>query len=102
MFDRGTGKGGGGGKRLKVTNIVEDIDVGLPRRLAYDVWTQFQDFPSFMKKVETAPKEEEEKLTWKAQVLWSHRQWQSTITEQLPDERIVWKSEGRKATSTAR
>ncbi|HEU5419223.1 MAG TPA: SRPBCC family protein [Streptosporangiaceae bacterium] len=90
------GGGGGGGKGLKVTNIVEDIDIGVPRKLVYDVWTQFQDFPSFMKKVETVSQEEDEKLTWKAQVLWSHRQWQSTITEQIPDQRIVWQSQGEK------
>ena len=48
------GKGGKGGKgeKLKLTNIVESIDVGVPVRLAYNQWTQFQDFPSFTKKVE--------------------------------------------------
>src|SRR5690242_10981407 len=70
----GDGGGGGGknsGKSLKVTNIVEQIDVGVPVRLAYDQWTQFADFPSFMKKVETVEQQEDEKLHWKAQILWS-------------------------------
>jgi uncharacterized membrane protein len=96
-----TGKGGGGGggsknKGLKLTNIVESIDVGVPVRTAYDLWTQFADFPNFMKKVETVEQEEDEKLHWKAQILWSHREWDSTITEQIPDRRIVWRSEGAK------
>lgn len=92
------GKGGGkvGGKGLKVTNIVEQIDVGAPLELTYNVWTQFQDFPSFMKKVETVNQEEDAKLNWKAQIFLSHRSWQSTIMEQIPDNRIVWKSEGEK------
>lgn len=88
-------KGGGGGN-LKVTNMVESIDVGVPVKLAYDQWTQFTDFPSFMKKVEDVGQEEEQKLTWKAQVLWSHRTWESTILEQVPDEKIIWRSRGDK------
>jgi uncharacterized membrane protein len=94
----GGGKSGGkgGGKGMKVTNIVEQIDIGAPLELTYNVWTQFQDFPTFMKKVETVNQEEEAKLSWKAQVFLSHRSWRSTITEQIPDNRIVWKSEGDK------
>ena len=47
------GGGKGKGKKAKITNIVETIDVGVPLRLAYDQWTQYEDFPSFMKKVES-------------------------------------------------
>jgi hypothetical protein len=94
----GGGKGGKGGqgKGLKVTNIVESIDVGVPVRMAYNQWTQFADFPSFMKKVEGVNQEEDTKLSWKAQIFWSHRSWESTIIMQIPDERIVWRSEGAK------
>jgi uncharacterized membrane protein len=90
------GSGKGGGKGLKVTNIAEQIDIGAPLDLTYNVWTQFQDFPTFMKKVETISQEEDAKLNWKAQVFMSHRSWRSTIMEQIPDNRIVWKSEGDK------
>ena len=89
--------GGGGGKdKIKVTNIVEHIDVGVPVDLAYDQWTRFTDFPGFMKKVEHVEQESDEKLRWKAQIFWSHRSWEATIVEQVPDERIVWKSEAPK------
>ncbi|MEV5409915.1 SRPBCC family protein [Thermopolyspora sp. NPDC052614] len=92
------GKGGDGssGKKLKVTNIVETVDVGAPRRVVYNQWTQFQQFPTFMKKVENVNQESDEKLAWKAQVFWSHRTWRSTILRQVPDERIIWRSEGDK------
>ncbi|MEU1966656.1 SRPBCC family protein [Micromonospora sediminicola] len=93
----GGGKGGkGGGKKLKVTNIVETIEVGVPVRVAYNQWTTFGDFPSFMKKVEQADNDEDEKMTWKAQVLWSHRTWESTIVRQIPDRLIHWRSKGEK------
>lgn len=89
------GKGGGQGK-MKVTNIMEEFDVGLPRRVAYDQWTQFADYPSFTKKVESVEQESDEKINWRAQIFLSHRTWESTIIEQVPDERIVWKSKGPK------
>jgi hypothetical protein len=89
---------GGGGKKLKLTNIVESIDVGVPVTVAYNQWTQYNDFPKFTKKVESAEtnKNEEQKVNWKAQVFWSHRTWEATIIEQVPDERIVWRSKGQK------
>ena len=70
--------------------------MGVPVQLAYDQWTQFADFPSFMKKLEQVEQVSDEKLKWKAQVFWSHRTWESMILEQVPAERIVWRSKGAK------
>ena len=96
---RRSGKGGGS-KKLKLINIVESIDVGVPVTLAYNQWTQYNDFPKFTKKVENADKtgneDEEQKINWKAQVFWSHRTWEATVIEQVPDERIIWRSKGQK------
>jgi hypothetical protein len=96
LFGRKGGGKGGQGKKLKLTSIVESIDVGVPIRVAYNQWTQFGDFPTFMKKVENVETPSDEKLQWKAQVWWSHRTWESTIMRQIPDERIVWRSKGPK------
>jgi len=85
-----------GGDKVKVTNIIEQIDVGVPIDLAYNQWTQFGEFSKFMKKVENVEQVSDEKLKWKAQVFWSHRTWESTVTEQIPNERIVWRSTGDK------
>jgi uncharacterized membrane protein len=88
--------GGGSGRGPKLTNIVEHIDIGVDIGLAYDLWTRFTDFPDFMKKVENVEQTSDEKLTWKAQIFWSHRTWESTIVEQVPEKRIVWRSKGEK------
>src|ERR1700712_6043318 len=97
----GGGSGGGGGNKsargkFKFLNIFEAQDVGVPLRLAYDQWTPFADFPSFMKKVENVDQSSDEKVTWKAQVFWSHRTWETTIVEQIPDSHILWTSSGAK------
>jgi Polyketide cyclase / dehydrase and lipid transport len=96
LFGRG-GKGGGS-RKLKLINIVESLDVGVPVTVAYNQWTQYSDFPKFTKKVENVDqnKNEENKTNWKAQVFWSHRTWEATVVEQVPDDRIIWRSKGQK------
>jgi uncharacterized membrane protein len=89
----GGGSGGEGG--IKATNIIEEIDVGVPVNVAYNQWTQFQDFSNFTK-AENVDQEDEVKVTFKAKVFWSHREWEATILEQIPDEKIVWRSKGEK------
>ena len=49
-----------------------------------------------MKKVEKVEQESEEKLNWQAQIFMSHRSWEATIQEQIPDRRIIWTSKGDK------
>lgn len=92
----GGGKGKGAGKKLKLTNIIEDIDVGAPLDLVYRQWTEYAQFPRFMKKVEQADQTADEKVQWKAQVFWSHRSWEASIVEQVPFDHIVWRSKGAK------
>ena len=98
----GGGSGSTGSKATKATIIIEEVDIGAPVSVVYNQWTQFQDYAGFMKKLEHAemdePEEEgdEVKVDFKAQVFWSHRRWQGTILEQVPDERITWRSQGEK------
>jgi len=99
LKDKITGGGGGksgGGKATKSTNIVETIDVGVPVKVAYNQWTEFGAFPSFMKKVENAEATDDNKINFKAQIFLSHRSWEATILQQIPDECIVWRSKGQK------
>lgn len=92
----------GGGKRgeersnAKVVNIVEELDIGLPLRSVYDQWTRFEEYPGFTRKVQDVEQESDEKINWRARILWSDRSWESTIVDQVPDDRIVWRSSGAK------
>ncbi|WP_330318838.1 SRPBCC family protein [Streptomyces platensis] len=93
----GKGRKGGGGKSKSVT-IVEDIDVGVPVREAYDQWTQFQEFSTFAKGVVSVEKSDDTISNWKVKVAKSTRSWRANVTEQVPDERITWTTEGAKGT----
>ncbi|WP_157601958.1 SRPBCC family protein [Promicromonospora kroppenstedtii] len=96
-FGGGSGGGGGGGKKFAFNNIVESIDVGAPVEVVFNAWTSYEKWPEFMKKVEhTELDEESGEVQLKGQVFWSHRQWDTVITDQVPDQRIVWKSSGAK------
>jgi uncharacterized membrane protein len=83
-------------KKFKFINIVETLDLPVPRPVAYRAWTEFEEFPSFMKKVEHVEQKEDETVEWKAQIFWSHRSWTAEIVDQVPNERIVWRSKGEK------
>jgi uncharacterized membrane protein len=96
MFGKGKkGRKSGG----KVINIVEFLDVGLPLRTVYDHWTQYEDFSGFAKGVRDVSRNDDTTSDWKVKVGPSTRGWKATVQEQVPDERIVWTSEGPKGTT---
>ncbi|MER5950297.1 SRPBCC family protein [Streptomyces sp. NPDC001904] len=93
----GKGRRSGGGKSKSVL-ISEDIDVGVPVREAYDQWTQFQEFSTFAKGVVSVEKADDTTSNWTVKVAKSTRSWKANVTEQIPDERISWTTEGAKGT----
>ncbi|GAA2520821.1 SRPBCC family protein [Streptomyces levis] len=108
LKDKVTGafKNLGGGKKKgkgrsgnKPTVIIEHIDVGVPLRTAYDQWTQYQDFSTFAKGVKSASRDDDTHTDWQAKIWWSNRSWKAKTTEQVPDDRISWTSEGAKGTT---
>ncbi|OEU89328.1 cyclase [Streptomyces abyssalis] len=96
LFGKGKGKSGGG--KSKSVTIVEDIDVGVPVREAYDQWTQFQEFSTFAKGVVSVEKSDDVSSNWNVKVAKSKRSLKANVTEQVPDERITWTTSGAKGT----
>ncbi|GCB49194.1 SRPBCC family protein [Streptomyces sp. NL15-2K] len=92
------GKGPAGGTGRELT-IIEDIDVGVPVREAYDQWTQFQEFDRFAKGVVDVEQKDDTTTEWEVKIAKASRRWHGNITEQVPDERIAWTTEGDKATT---
>ncbi|MFC9912284.1 SRPBCC family protein [Streptomyces sp. NPDC127197] len=87
---------GGGPKSL---TIIEDIDIGVPVREAYDQWTQFTEFGRFTKGVVDVEQQDDTTTQWQVKIGKASRTWTGTITEQVPDERIAWTSEAAKGTT---
>jgi uncharacterized membrane protein len=74
------------------TTVAESIDVAVPVRTAYNQWTQFETFPNFMSGVESIQQLDDTHTHWRVRIGGREREFDATITEQMPDERVAWKS----------
>ncbi len=72
--------------------IEKGIEVGVPASVAYDQWTQFEEFPSFMDDVEAVEQIDDTHLRWRAKIAGKVEEWDAEITEQIPDKRIAWRA----------
>jgi len=68
------------------------IEVGVPVSVAYNQWTQFEEFPRFMEGVEKVEQVSDSMLRWEAEIAGVTETWDAKITEQTPDHRIAWRS----------
>lgn len=74
------------------TTIEESIEVNAPVSATYNQWTQFEDFPKFMKDVCEVRQLDDTHLHWRAEIAGKEEEWDAEITEQIPDQRIAWRS----------
>ncbi len=95
----GRSKSGGAGGNKKFVSIIEDIHVGAPVDVVYDQWTQYQEFASFMKGVDSVDQTDEVSSNWRVKVFKSRRNFKASVTEQIPDRKIAWSTEGAKGTT---
>jgi uncharacterized protein (TIGR02271 family) len=79
--------------------IERSIDLEVPVQIAYQQWTQFEQFPRFMEGVEAVRRLDAKRLHWVANIGGTRKEWEAVITEERPNERIAWRSEGGEFTS---
>jgi uncharacterized membrane protein len=72
------------------TKVEKTIDVAVPVSTAYNQWTQFAEFPQFMGGVEEVQQLNDRTLHWIAKIGGVRREWDATILEQTPDQKIAW------------
>lgn len=77
-----------------MATIQQSIEVNVPLRTAYDQWTQFEDFPRFMEGVREVRQLDDAHLHWLAERDGRQVEWDSEITDQVPDQRIAWRDIG--------
>ena len=79
-------------RRSPMATVQKSIDVDVPASVAYNQWTQFEEFPRFMEGVESVRQLDDRRLHWRAKVGGKVEEWEAEITEQIPDKRIAWRS----------
>ena len=72
--------------------VQDSIEIDVPISTAYNQWTQFEEFPRFMKDVEEVRQIDDTHLHWRANIAGKPVEWNSEITTQIPDRRISWRS----------
>ena len=68
------------------------MTVNVPVRVAYNQWTQFEEFPQFMEGVKGVRQLDDKRLQWHAEIGGRDKEWEAEIFEQIPDQRIAWRS----------
>ena len=79
--------------------IEKSIEIECPLRTVYNQWTQFEEFPRFMKEVKKVTQLDDQRLHWEAEIGGQKVEWDARITDQFPDQLIAWQSEGGEYTS---
>jgi hypothetical protein len=72
------------------TKVEKSILVNVPLPVAYNQWTQFEEFPHFMGGIKSVTQLEDDNLVWVAQIAGVRRQWTAKILEQVPDKKVSW------------
>jgi hypothetical protein len=80
--------GVGKGRRMP---IQQDIDIGVPLKTVYNEWTQFEEWPNFMHRLDNVSQEDESHVSFKTKIWGMSKEFKAEIVEQRPDERIKWK-----------
>jgi uncharacterized membrane protein len=75
-----------------MAQVEKEIEVNVPVRQVYNQWTQFEEFPHFMEGVKSVQQLDDRRLHWCSSVGGREKEWDAEIREQVPDQRIVWRS----------
>ena len=77
-----------------MTTAEANIDIASDITTVYNQWTQFEDFPLFMEGVDEVTQLDDRHLHWRVSIAGVHREFDATITEQIPEVRVAWKADG--------
>ena len=72
--------------------VEKSVEVACPVRVVYNQWTQFEEFPRFMAGVKEVKQLDDTHVHWHAEIWGKDKEWDSEITEQVPDQVISWRS----------
>jgi uncharacterized membrane protein len=79
--------GVGKGRRMPVQQAV---DIAVPLSVAYNQWTQFEEWPQFMHRLDQATQEDDCTVSFRTKIWGMSKEFVGEIVEQRPDERIQW------------
>jgi uncharacterized membrane protein len=72
--------------------VEKDVTINAPIEKVYGMWTDFENFPSFMKHVESVRKSGDDKLFWKAQIGPFTKEWEAEVQAMVPNRSVTWRA----------
>ncbi|HEU4325513.1 MAG TPA: SRPBCC family protein [Roseiflexaceae bacterium] len=75
-----------------MSSTEQSIEVDVPVNTAYNQWTQFEEFPRFMQRIDQVRQLNDTRLLWRATIAGKSKEWSAEIVEQQPDRLISWRS----------
>jgi len=75
-----------------MASLHKSIEVNVPVKVAYNQWTQFEEFPNFMDNIVEVRQIDDSHVHWHAEIGGKHKEWDTEIVEQIPDQRIAWRT----------
>jgi uncharacterized membrane protein len=79
--------GYGSGRRMP---IQQAVDVAVPLKVAYNLWTQFENWPDYMHRIDSASQVDDATVAFSTKTWGITKRFEAEIKEQRPDERIEW------------
>ncbi|AWB94984.1 cyclase [Agromyces badenianii] len=76
------------------TTVTASTEVGVPVRVAYDQWTQFESFPEFLSGVVEIRQIDDVMTHWVVSIGGVKREFDAEIGDQVPDGHVSWSSVG--------
>jgi uncharacterized membrane protein len=87
--DKKSGGGGvGHGRRMP---IQQAVDVAVPIDEAYEKWTQYEEWPKFMHRLDRVSQEDDTHIAFKAKIWGISREFKAEIIDEQEGERVKWR-----------
>ena len=75
-----------------MATIETSVELEVPVRVAYNQWTQFEEFPQFMDGIVEEKQLDDTHLHWVADIDGERKEWKAEVIEQEPDRVVAWRS----------
>jgi uncharacterized membrane protein len=72
--------------------VEKELTVNAPVEKVYGMWTDFENFPSFMENVESVRKTGDKTYHWKAKIGPFEKEWEAEVQGLVPNRTVTWRS----------
>ncbi len=92
-FGGGKKSGGGGVGQGRRMPIQQAVDVAAPIDDVYEQWTQYEEWPKFMHRLDRVSQDDEDdtNISFKTKIWGISREFKAEIVDEQPGERIKWR-----------